>query len=43
MNRNRIKYNVPTTDQRACLCRNGTYSKKCCDPSDYFHQGIGSI
>lgn len=27
---------------RACLCPNGTYSKKCCDGS-LWAQGIGSI
>jgi hypothetical protein len=27
---------------RACLCRNGTYSRKCCDGS-LMAQGIGSI
>jgi hypothetical protein len=36
-------YNVPSSDKRACLCRNGTYSRKCCNPDDYFAQGIGSI
>lgn len=38
-----MKYNVPSHDRRACLCRDGSYSKKCCDPDDYFAQGIGSI
>ena len=37
------KYQVPSNDRRACLCRDGSYSKKCCDPDDYFAQGIGSI
>lgn len=29
-------------DERACLCANGTYSRKCCDGS-LQAQGIGKI
>lgn len=36
-------YNVPSSNKRGCLCRDGTYSRKCCDPDDYFAQGIGKI
>lgn len=36
-------YNVPSNNKRGCLCRDGTYSRSCCDPDDYFAQGIGSI
>lgn len=44
MRYNRPKYNVPTNDKRACLCRDGrTYSRKCCNSEDYFAQGIGKI
>lgn len=32
----------PQDDRRACLCRDGTYSRKCCDGS-YYAQGIGNI
>ena len=38
-----MKYQVPQDNRRACLCRDGSYSTKCCDPDDYFTQGIGSI
>lgn len=31
----------PTTDQKACLCENGTYSKDCCK-GELINQGIGS-
>lgn len=37
------RFQVPSGDRRACLCRDGSYSKKCCDSDDYFGQGIGSI
>lgn len=37
-------YNVPSSNKRACLCRDGhTYSRSCCDSEDYFAQGIGSL
>ena len=32
----------PQHDSRACLCPDGTYSRKCCDGS-YQAQGIGNI
>lgn len=32
----------PKNDKRACLCEDGTYSRKCCDGS-FQAQGIGSI
>ena len=35
-------YTSPKTNKRACLCKNGTYSRKCCDGS-YQAQGIGKI
>lgn len=38
-----MKYQVPSHSRRACLCRDGSYSRKCCDQDDYFTQGIGSI
>jgi len=31
----------PKNDKRACLCLDGTYSRKCCDGS-FQAQGIGS-
>lgn len=36
-------YNVPSNNKRGCLCRDGTYSRSCCDSDDYFAQGIGSL
>ncbi len=32
----------PKGNKRACLCKNGTYSRKCCDGS-LWAQGIGKI
>ena len=32
----------PTGKRRRCLCKNGTYSSKCCDGS-LQAQGIGSL
>lgn len=32
----------PKSNDRACLCSNGTYSRKCCDGS-LWAQGIGNI
>lgn len=32
----------PKGDKRACLCKNGTYARKCCDGS-LWAQGIGRI
>jgi len=38
------KYNVPGKgSKRGCLCRDGSYSKKCCNDDDYMAQGIGFI
>jgi hypothetical protein len=36
-----MRYNVPQDDRRGCLCRDGTYSTKCCG-GDYYNQGIGN-
>jgi len=36
------RYSSPTSDKRACLCKNNTYSRKCCDGS-LRAQGIGNI
>ena len=32
----------PKNDRRACMCPDGTYSRKCCD-GGFQAQGIGSI
>ena len=32
----------PQNDKRACMCKDGSYSRKCCDGS-YQAQGIGDI
>ena len=32
----------PQNDKRACLCPDGTYSRKCCDGS-FQAQGMGNI
>ena len=37
------RFQVPQDKRRACLCRDGGYSTKCCNADDYFAQGIGSI
>lgn len=36
-----MRYPVPQDNRRACLCRDGRYSIECCDPDDYYSQGIG--
>lgn len=33
---------VPTSKKRACMCKDGTYSRKCCDGT-LRAQGIGKI
>lgn len=33
---------VPHGSKRACMCEDGTYSRKCCGQS-YRSQGIGSV
>ena len=35
-------YSSPNNNKRACLCKDNTYSRKCCNGS-YQAQGIGSI
>lgn len=38
------KYNVPGKgSKRGCLCRDNTYSRKCCKDDDYMAQGIGKV
>jgi len=37
----KYRYPVPRNNKRACLCRDGRYSTECCDPDDYYSQGIG--
>ena len=32
----------PKNDKRACLCPDGTYSRKCCDGS-LLAQGVGNV
>lgn len=32
----------PKDGRRGCMCKDGTYSNKCCDGS-FFAQGIGNI
>lgn len=32
----------PTSRRRGCLCKNGTYSTKCCN-GDLQNQGIGAL
>ena len=40
----RIRYTVPSSGRRACLCRDkDTYSIECCNDQDYMAQGIGSL
>ena len=33
---------IPQDSKRACLCRDGSYSKECCG-KDYYSQGIGKV
>lgn len=43
MDKDKIPSNTsPKTSQRACLCDDNTYSRKCCDGS-LQAQGIGTI
>lgn len=37
-----MKSTSPTSDKRACLCKNGKYSKKCCKGKT-INQGIGTL
>jgi hypothetical protein len=36
------KNNSPQDSSRGCLCKNGTYSKDCCD-GELLNQGIGAL
>ena len=36
------RYSSPQTSKRACLCKDNTYSRKCCDGSQEA-QGVGKI
>ncbi len=36
------RFPTPRSTKRACLCRNGTYSRKCCG-EDYYSQGVGNV
>ena len=36
------KSSSPRNKKRGCLCRDGTYSRECCDGT-YFAQGVGSV
>tara|TARA_R100000278_G_scaffold122807_2_gene110029 strand:+ start:335 stop:478 length:144 start_codon:yes stop_codon:yes gene_type:complete len=33
---------IPFSKKRGCLCRDGSYSRKCCG-KDYYSQGIGNV
>jgi len=37
-----MKSTSPTSGKRACLCKNGTYSRKCCK-GETINQGIGTL
>jgi hypothetical protein len=37
-----MKEPIPINSRRGCLCRDGSYSRKCCG-QDYYSQGIGNI
>lgn len=39
----RGKYPVPRNAKKACLSRNGTYSRKNWNQEDYWSQGIGKV
>jgi hypothetical protein len=36
------KSNSPKDSSRACLCKDGTYSKECCE-GELINQGIGAL
>jgi hypothetical protein len=36
------KNNSPQDSSRGCLCKNGTYSKDCCN-GELLNQGIGAL
>ena len=36
-------YPVPQNKKKGCLCRDGSYSRKCCNKDDYFAQGFGPV
>ena len=36
------RYTVPQDKKKACLGRDGTYSRKNCNKEDYYSQGIGN-
>ena len=37
-----MKSTSPTSGKRACLCKNGKYSRKCCK-GETINQGIGTL
>lgn len=37
-----MKSTSPTSGKRACLCKNGNYSRKCCK-GETINQGIGTL
>mgnify|MGYP003647205772 CR=1 FL=1 len=38
----RHRSSSPRSSKRGCLCRDGSYSRKCCD-GEYYSQGIGKV
>jgi hypothetical protein len=36
------KNNSPKDSSRACLCKDGTYSKECCE-GELINQGVGAL
>ena len=36
------RIHIPRGSRRACLCRDGSYSRKCCG-KDYYSQGVGNV
>jgi len=37
-----MKSTSPTSGKRACMCKNGNYSRKCCK-GETINQGIGAL
>jgi len=37
-----MKSTSPTSGKKACLCKNGKYSRKCCK-GETINQGIGTL
>ena len=37
------KLPIPRNSRKGCLCKDGTYSRKCCKGKSIWEQGVGKI